>query len=185
MDDSDSLNLSNDTKHEPRPLTLRFPMWVALGLVLLIGIQKYATKPQSTQHLGYLEPARLTVRHSEDTVHTFNRLGISVDVANGWAYLSISEDQSALSPTFSHASSGTILRLQPFHLEQWPPEGSESQKVDEGSFEMLWVPVGRLLVGRLILGDVDLAVVVMDHQQGELVSSEILDFCRRVQRFEL
>lgn len=177
----DQLNITDPRSVAPRALELTRPMWIALGLVLLIGLQRFVSPQVENEQLGYLNPKRISVQRSTDTLHVFNQLGIQVPVSDGWAYLSTSQDAIAMAPTFSHAESGSILRLQPFHLEQWPPEDSVSQQIDDGGFQMLWVPVGRLLVGRLILGDSDLAVVVMGHGRGSQISNEILDFCRRVQ----
>lgn len=177
----DHLSAADFIPNRPRALELTTPMWIALGLVLLIGLQQMVSTPSSSNELMYLSPDRTTVHRSTEALHQFEQLGIEVEVSEGWTYLSTTQDRLAMSPTFSHPVSGSILRLQPFHLDQWPPENSESQKIDDGDLRMLWVQVGRLLVGRLISGEADLAVVVMDHDNGESVASEILDFCRRVQ----
>lgn len=179
VSDQNEAELRSD--HEPRPVEISPLMWVALGVVVLIGIRQYASEPSSGGFLNYLNPNQITVSRSEDAEHQFPRLGVQVAVSDGWTYLATSHDSQVFSPTFSHAKSNLILRLQPFHIEQWPPEGVQPDLVEVDGTEMLWVPVGRLLVGRWVSGEADLAVVVMGHQQKKGVPPEVIDFCRRVQ----
>ena len=171
---------TSDVLGRPQPLLLGLPMQLSLGLVLVIGLSKYLSDKPSRNYLGYLDPQRVVQNRSTDTEHQFPQLGIRVELLDGWVYLSTGSDQLAVSPTFSHAKTNTILRLQPFHFEQWPPEGAQPQQVANGDLETLWVTVGRLLIGRIILEDVDLAVVVVNHGSKQGVSGEVLDFCQRI-----
>ncbi|MDB4679227.1 hypothetical protein OAE79_02700 [Rhodopirellula sp.] len=171
----------NPVSQPPRPLELRFPLWVALGVVALIGIQKWVRPNDSNGALAYLDGDRIFVNRQTESLHFFERLNVEVEVTSGWTYLSTNADSRAMTPTFMHTSSQTILRLQPFHLEQWPPEGASVQTIQDDNFEITWVPVGRLLIGRLVSDSVDLAVVVMNHSTEDAVSEEILEFCRCVQ----
>ncbi len=178
---SDRLDVELRPNPEPRPVTISPMMWIALGLVAIIGIRQYASEPQSGTFLNYLTPNQITVSRSEDAEHQFPRLGVRVAVSDGWAYLSTSQDSLAFTPTFSHAKSNLILRLQPFHLDQWPPEGAQPENIEVEGVEMQWVPVGRLMVGRWVTGEVDLAVVVIGHQQKAAIAPSVVEFCRRVQ----
>lgn len=167
-----------------RPLELTPPFWVALLLVGLIGLYQVVRPPRQSQALGYLEEGNPIILRQRGKVHPFPTLGVTVGVFDGWTYLSIAEDSEALAPTFVHPGSNSIVRLQPFHLQTWPPQGLAVEREDVGDFDVEWVVVDDLHLGRLSRQAVDLAILVMSHQPNAPLDPAIREFCRRIHRLD-
>jgi hypothetical protein len=164
-----------------RPLQFTPTFWVALLLVALIGLNQLLRSPSRSRLLGYLEEDEPLVIRQHGDVYRFPRLGVEVAVDDGWNYLSVAEDSEAFEPTFVHPASHTIIRLQPFHLQSWPPQGLALQSEEVGSFQIEWVVVNDLRLGRLRRSSVDLAIIAMTHQRGAPLNQAIQDFCHRIQ----
>lgn len=176
------MNEPNVIPSQPRPLELSRRMWVAIGMVGLIGLQEHFGGESSSSSLRYLAPESSVLARSNESDHYFNQLGIRVQVTEGWTYLATTDDRVALSPTFSNANAQVILRVQAFNLDEWPPENAILKPIKEvEDLELEFYTVGRLLLGKLVIEEVELAIVVMEHGQGEQVMQEILGFCRRIQ----
>lgn len=164
-----------------QPLELTPPFWVALLLVGLIGLYQLVRPPGRSEMLGYLEQDEPLILRQQDKLQPLPALGVTVGVFDGWTYLSVAEDSEAVAPTFVHPASYSVVRLQRFHLQTWPPQGLTVERENHGDFEIEWVVVDDLRIGRLSRQSVDLAILVLSHQRDAPLDPAIRDFCGRIQ----
>lgn len=163
-----------------RPIQLTPRVWLGLLLVALLGLHEVAQKPIPLRTLEYLEAESPVILRTSDTVHRFPILGVEVELNDGWSYLSISEDVRAAKPTFVHEKSHSIIRLEPFRLQTWPP--SEVDLIDQanGQLVLTWARFDDRWLGRLEGPDIDLMLLVMNHQPVAELNREVQNFCDRI-----
>ena len=163
-----------------RPLEFTTIVWVALLLVGLIGLRQLLEEPSPRQTLSYLEGSHPLIIRSIAERHQFPLLGVEVELAEGWTYLSVAEDVQASTTTFLHSSAQSIVRLEPFRLVEWPPAGTEVEVESYGDWSVEWTEIDHRRVGRLREPPVDLFLIVVTHQHHARLNQEIRDFCRGI-----
>lgn len=167
--------------HELTPL-----VWVALGIVVVVGAVNALSEKASVETLDTLHGGKPIVIRSQAAVHRFRCLGVSVSVPSGWSYLSIAEDSLADRPSFVHESTHSLVRLQPYHFDSWPPEDLAAEPVvgthPSGNIE--WVSVDHRRLGRLRLRGIDVAVIAIQHDHKDQINATIKDFCHGIRHLE-
>ncbi|MGI9473452.1 MAG: hypothetical protein ACR2NZ_18060 [Rubripirellula sp.] len=170
----------NDTDTKSRPLELTPLMWVAIGIVALVGVVAVVDQEQSPRTLDYLSGEKPVIIRSTSETHRFPFLGVAITLPEGWSYLSVTDDAVAEKPSFVHEETGSILRLQRFGLETWPPAGAEMTSMLGGRVE--WVQIDHRRLGRLSLDELDLALIAITHKRGVELNDSINLFCEGIQR---
>ncbi len=136
--------------------------------------------PDQQQSLVYVESGDPLIVRSSDQRHRFPILGIEIEISDGWTYLSVADDLRAAAPTFVHQKSGSILRLEPFRLRSWPPQGAELELEQYGEFSCEWSEIDHRRVGRMREPPVDVAILVITHQSKAKLNPEVRSFCRGI-----
>ena len=156
-------------------------VWIVLSLAALVGIARWIGDRDQPQTLGYLEKENPVIVRSESGTHVFPHLGIKVTLAEGWSYLSVKDDSSAIRPTFVNESNQAIVSLRQFLFQSWPPIESDVDTQQYGTTTVEWILVDHLAIGRLAKGDIDLTVMVMTHLRKAEVNDSVGEFCKGIQ----
>jgi len=166
--------------HELTPL-----VWVALGIAVLVGVVNELSDKETVQMLDMAKGKPIIIR-SQAAVHRFPSLGVSVSLPSGWSYLSVTEDSLADRPSFVHESSHSLVRLQPFVFDSWPPKelAQEPAMGTHPAGNLQWVTVDHRRLGRLSLKGIDVAVIAIQHDQVRHVNQIIADFCGGIRHLE-
>ena len=159
-------------------------VWVALGVVLLVGLFTYSDKQRSPRTLDFLNVEKPIIIRSSDATHHFPYLGISVTLPDGWSYLSVTDDAVAERPSFVQEATRSIIRLQRFGVETWPPADTEVETTPLAKGSVEWVQVDHRRLGKLSLGNLSLALIVITHTRGAELNQSIDEFCRGIRRFK-
>jgi len=160
--------------HELTPL-----MWVALGTVVVVGAVNALSEKGTVKMLDMPNGGKPIIIRSQATVHRFPSLGISVSLPSGWSYLSVTEDSLAARPSFVHESSHSLVRLQPYVFDSWPPEelAAEPETGTHPAGKLEWVRVDHRRLGRLSLKGIDVAVIAIQHDHMDDLNEIIKHFC--------
>lgn len=148
------MNSTTQTTESRQRLTMSPVMWVALSIVLLLGVRS-ALKPVGNAGaasesqfsvLNFLGDDRRVPVRSSDPVQVFETLGVRVRVADGWTYLATKSSDRTIRPTFVHVPSGATVQLFPMPKL---PEGADvlsgggSGQVPSGQVQ--WVSIGQTI----------------------------------------
>lgn len=142
-----STNATTDTTASRQRLSLSPVMWVALAIVLVLGVRS-AMKPNADASsesqfsvLNFLGRDRRVPVRSNDPFQQFSALGVRVRVTDGWTYLATESSDRAIRPTFVHVPSGATVQLFPMAKL---PDGADILN-GGGSGQVQWVSVGQTI----------------------------------------
>ena len=176
---------------EPRPvnridqssqaLELRPWVWIVLGLAAILGVARWIGDRDELQTLVYLEKENPVIVRAASGTHVFPRLGIQVALAQGWSYLSVTDDVAAVQATFVNESADSIISLRRFLFRSWPPIESKVLTTPYRNVAIEWVKVDHRVVGRLTEEHVDVIVMVMTHSANAELNRAVEDFCNGIQ----
>ncbi len=111
----------NPTDPSSQPLELQPWLWIALGVVAIIGVAARIRDRDAVQTLDHLDGNQQIIVRTAAGTHVFPMLGIEVTLPEGWSYLSVTDDAMADAPTFVNETANSIVRLRPFGFLAWPP----------------------------------------------------------------
>ena len=165
---------STSKSHQLTPL-----VWVGLGIAALVFALGKLTEQTPLEMLVPRKGEKQIIIRSENQTHQFPLLGAEVPLLPGWSYLAVHEDQIADRPAFVHQASNSVVRLQAYVLDSWPPNGvNEKPRVGKhpvGTLE--WVRVDHLRIGRLLLEERDWIIIAIQHDAKADVNDSIEEFC--------
>lgn len=171
----------NSTDPTPRPLELPPWLWVALGIVALIGLSAQVRRHDDLKTLDPFAGDPQVIVRSATANHVFPILKVQVAVPKGWSYLSVSDDAIADEPTFVNESASSILRLRPYRFRSWPPVEGAITRRQYASVSIEWIEVDHRRIGRLNEGDVDVSLEVLTHSHKSKLNDAVDDFCNSIQ----
>lgn len=169
----------NPTDHSSEPLELRPWLWVALGVVVIIGLDARIRDHDAAR--ARVDGQEQVIVRTEPGIHVFPILGIQVTPPEGWSYLSVADDEMADQPTFVNESTDSIVRLRPFRFREWPPIDAEILKCQYANITIEWIEADHRRIGRFTQGEVDVSLLVMTHSHRSKLNESVEALCQSIE----
>lgn len=183
MSESAESSVPAPTVDASQPLELTTGVWITLGLVALLGISQLVHIDHGVRTLPPWEDALIIARHDEQT-HRFSFLGVEVQPAAGWTYLSTTDDVLADQPTFFNPETNSILTLRLMRYGTWPPSDTEVTIEAYGNITVEWIELGDRRWGKIRSNRSDsegqVTILVMTHRYRSELNPSVREFCRAI-----
>ena len=175
------VKLVNPTDHSSEPLELRPWLWVALGVVAIIGLAARIRDHDEARARDHVDGQQQVIVRTEPGIHVFPMLGIQVTPPEGWSYLSVADDEMADQPTFVNETADSIVSLRPFRFREWPPIEAEIVNCQYTNITIEWIEADHRRIGRFTQGDVDVSLLVMTHSHRSKLNESVEALCQSIE----
>lgn len=169
----------NQVNRSSQPLEFTTGTWVALALVVMVGLLSALSDAPDLEDLGYLHSDNPVILRVTGQTHEFPVLGVIVSPPDGWTYLSRTEDAIASKPTFVNLSGDAVLRLLSRDYYVWK-EDAELKRCRYGQAIVDWTDTEPREVGKLSREGQGLTVVAITRTGKPHQNPSVADFCAAI-----